>query len=48
MQNFDERHVNFQKPVAEFTLNSINDFQVRCFQIQTLTFIVNSYVFCYE
>jgi len=34
--------------VAEFALNSINDFKVRCFQIQTLTFIVNSDVFCYE
>ena len=38
----------FQKPVAEFAPDSINDFKVRCFQIQTPTFIVNSDVFCYE
>jgi len=44
----DERHINFQIPVAEFALNNINDFKLRCFQIQTLTFIVNSEVFGYE
>ena len=27
------RDIKFQKPVAEFALNSINDFKVRCFQI---------------
>jgi len=44
-QRFDERHVKLRKPVAEFALNNINDFKVRCYQIQTLTFIVNSDVF---
>jgi len=42
------RHTKLRKPLAEFALNSINDFKVRCFQIQTLTFIVNSDVFYYE
>jgi len=43
-----KRDIKFQKPVADFALNSINDFKLRCFQIETLTFIVNSDVFCYE
>ena len=34
--------------MAEFALNSINDFKIRYFQIQTHTFIVNSDVFRYE
>jgi len=34
--------------MAEFTLNSTNDIKVRWFKIQTLTFIVNSNVFCYD
>jgi len=34
--------------MAEFTLNSTNDIKVRWFKIQTLTFIVNSDVFCYD
>ena len=42
------RGIKFQNLVAKFALNSINDFKVRCFQIQTFTFIVNSDVFCYE
>jgi len=42
------RDIKLQKLVAELALNSINDFKVRCFQIQTLTFIVNSDVFCYD
>ena len=42
------RDIKLQKLVAEFALNSINDFKVRWFQIQTLTFIVNSDVFCYD
>jgi len=41
------RDIKLRKSVAEFALNSINDFKVRWFQIQTLTFIVNSDVFCY-
>jgi len=39
------RDIKFQKPVAEFAVISISDFKVRCFQIQTLTFIVNYFVF---
>jgi len=42
------RDIKLRKLVAEFALNSINDFKVRWFQIQTLTFIVNSDVFCYD
>jgi len=47
-QRFDERHTKLRKPVAEFALNSINDFRVRCFQIQIIILIVNSDVFYYE
>ena len=41
-----KRQIKLRKAVTEFALNSINDFKVRRFQIQTLTFIVNSDVAC--
>ena len=47
-QRFDERHTELRKTVAGFALNNINDFKVRYFQSQTLTFTVNSDVFCYD
>jgi len=44
----DMTDIKLRKPVAELALNCINDFKVRWFQIQTLTFNVNSDVFCYD
>jgi len=42
---FDLKHIKLRQSVAEFALNGNDDFKVRCFQIQTPIFVVNSDVF---